>query len=150
MIWVWPGNSYPPVDTRTAPIAYLAGILRYLNRHGASKNVFPTNGGSRTLARICTAVRVRFQLDKREVPRSFLALLNTLDPPPCRCGRKGTRIIGARTFCMRCGPTAVSIRNVRRLHATYDERIEREHEQAERDARTLKARALHQTKAGHK
>ena len=150
MIWRWPNDTCPPVDTRTAPIAQLVGILRFLNLSGKSRGCLAVNGGARTLPRICTALRVRFQLEKRDIPRYVLALLNTLDPPPCRCGRQGTRIIGARTFCMRCGPTAVSIRNVRRLHATYDERIEREREQAKWDARTLKARALHQTKAGHK
>lgn len=56
------------------------------------------NGGQEGVKAVCAEVR------KRGLRGRTLAAANRLDPPPCKCGRVGTRIIGSQTFCRKCVP----------------------------------------------
>lgn len=95
-------------DTKTAPIKKLFGLLKFLKKSPMARLWLLRNGPdpTRVLKNICTAIRWRVQVDHEAMPRFYQAILVQMDPPACRCGRPGTRIIGHETFCLRCGPTA--------------------------------------------
>lgn len=83
-------------------------LVKIFLRAGVDKNAsafFRMNGKDAliTLARVIRIRAARGEIDFSGILRHQV---NRIDPPPCRCGKKGTRIIGHVTFCLTCGPPA--------------------------------------------
>ena len=93
-------------DTMKIPWPVLMGLLKFVAFHSGSKRWIEANGGGNILHRFAVAIRVRAQVSQITLASWVIAKLQTIDPAPCRCGRKGTRIIGRVTFCSQCGPTS--------------------------------------------
>lgn len=97
----------PVIDTRTARFGRLLGCVKLFavgRNTGWFEREWIALNGEDAVRRFCRAVRARAMIDGQIVPGIYRAWLNRLDPPACRCGRAGTRIIGSVTFCARCGP----------------------------------------------
>lgn len=90
------GQTY---DTATMSVWHLVGLLKQLKR---GPWFWQRENGDPVL--FVRAVRARFFRDRLTMTTALRAIMNTLDPPQCRCGRPGTRIIGGTTHCDRCGP----------------------------------------------
>lgn len=92
-------------DTHTVPISHLLAATKWLatGHWSFEKNLHNAHGpdGVKLFAR---AVRARVFRDHIHLGGYYRALLTRLDPPPCRCGKPGTRLIGSITFCEKCGP----------------------------------------------
>jgi hypothetical protein len=95
------------VDTMTTDVGRLMGLLRFLYIFRGGKDFVRRNGPD-AIRRYVRALRARMFIEARAgntAAHKHVAWMNTLDPPNCRCGKKGTRIIGSSTFCQDCGPT---------------------------------------------
>ncbi len=115
-------TAYPKTYTRpdtgeivhlwTAPIPVLIGQLKYLVFRSGAEDWLDQNPPE-TVPALCRALRIRIRMTEGVAPRGrLMAWLNTLDPPPCQCGRLGLYIVGETTYCRRCRPQAVQRRVV--------------------------------------
>ena len=126
MIYINPQTRLP-VNTREEPWPRLLGLLRHLHHSFIAKEWVKANGGEGALHRFGVALRIEARLRGKTIGGYYAAILNRMDPPPCRCGRKGTRIIGRETFCRQCGPSATAQKG---MHF-YAERFEEKARQLE-------------------
>jgi hypothetical protein len=106
-------------DTKTQPLKQLFGLLNYLHRRGISKAWVKVNGQD-AVVQLVRAVRARIFRERPPVPAYIGAIMNTLDPPNCRCGKKGTRIFLGVTFCRACGRPP----NLEKAHQDFVKRKE--------------------------
>lgn len=120
------------LDTETASIPALIGMVKAMYFTSAGPDTRP----------FCQAVRVRMFREGEPIRGLVRHWLNTLDPPACRCGRKGTRIVAGTTFCRKCGPPAeaeeakrVSLRLRDKRYATIEARTKDRDQSQQRDAR---------------
>lgn len=105
-------------DTDDVHLNVLVAIIDWLQHHD-QKTWIDVNGPE-SIPRLCRVIRARmFRLGRS--PRGRLrAVLNNLDPPHCRCGRPGTRLIGGQTFCRHCGPDAGAQRRFSNVRTEHD------------------------------
>lgn len=135
------------LDTDTMPIRELFSLVFFLEKRSNSKGFVDYNGPS-ALERFARGVQVRLLKDRPAyVHQGYIwHVLKKLAPPPCRCGRKGTRIIGQETFCETCGPTTQALHRMkwkRDLNDRESQEIGRVHK--EQDYRDLQGkRRTHQ------
>jgi hypothetical protein len=106
-------------DTETDPVGWLIAGLRRITYTHAQHDFIAFNGPG-AVARFARAVRVRLRKDGQAPRGRVAAMLAVIDPPPCRCGRPGTRVIGAVTFCRHCGPTSTAAGGARHHQAIAD------------------------------
>ena len=128
-------------DTATQPIGQLVLFVRHLAKFSIAKFVQANGDGADK--RLVRAIRARFFRDKRPIVGYFRHALLKLDPPPCRCGKPGTRIMGTATFCTACGPPQAAVRG-RDFHNRHREAIDQAYEIGRKqwDYRSLSDRAL--------
>lgn len=91
------------VDTWEMAFPALLGLFRWMSRAERSQD-FNNKNGPNTLQQVARTIRARAYKEKHPLARSIIHMLNQADPPKCRCGKPGTRIAGASTFCSSCGP----------------------------------------------
>ncbi len=116
------------LDTNAMPLALLAGMVKYLHRHSASRQWIKVNGPD-SAVRFVRAVRARFFREKQPLRGRIRNAANSIDPPACRCGRPGTRIHAGTTFCLKCGPTTRQVTmRAKREHDIEAASIERREE----------------------
>ncbi len=98
------------IDPETLSIGQVYGLIRFVARGGHAATAWvkaqPHPDIPRLLVRHLKARK--FRAGEPPFSDRTLAMLHGIDPPACRCGRPGTRIIGARTFCRHCGPDRVA------------------------------------------
>ena len=80
------------------PMRKLAAILKSLAYSHMAKTFLEFNSEDVVRA-LCREARSR-----RQCRKNVLIYAAQLDPPPCRCGKPGTRYLGFATFCRHCGP----------------------------------------------
>lgn len=102
MTYIDPRNG-EIVDTASENISQLIGLVKFLTFHHGAKTWRDTNASDADRL-VVRHLRFRLFQENRVPGGRLLHCLNTIDPPSCRCGRKGTRILAGITFCVRCGP----------------------------------------------
>lgn len=91
------------VDTWKEPWKKLIGLLFHVGRAPAGSGWERVNGPT-SAKDLCRTIRARAFKDHIYLGGRTRTMLNTIDPPRCRCGKPGTRRVGPTTFCVSCGP----------------------------------------------
>jgi hypothetical protein len=86
-----------------------------------SNGAFTERNGPNALVRYARGLRVRFAMEGKTISPRLLASIMAVDPPPCRCGAKGTRIIGRITFCRKCGPPTQAVVNRQKFNQIHED-----------------------------
>ncbi len=132
-------------DTWSMPREGLCGVLKFLSRYHGNKDWVEAHGPN-GVHRFCIAFKMRCIKEGWKLTNRQLAMINQLDPPPCRCGKKGTRIIGSETFCHRCGPTDKKVYARKWVNEHYHEPkhrdIERTRDEIDKAARRPSKRSM--------
>jgi len=122
------------VDTDTINLRQLYRLIAYCARHHAAMNFTRVNDPD-VVVRLVRTFRAKAFRENTAIWGAALALLNRLDPPNCRCGKKGTRIIGSITFCTHCGPPARAERAAQWRHRLAED-VSADIEQSKKEADT--------------
>lgn len=117
-------------ELRKLSIAQLCGLVKMIYRGGHHSIEWTTANGPTAAALVVRHLRFRFAMvGETRIHPLILRVMNSLDPPACRCGRPGTRIINTETFCTKCGPSSDEAQHnaqrVRGLEIRNDARAER-------------------------
>lgn len=143
-------RSGETLDTWKQPIATLCSLVLFLKGHPAASGFMKANGPDADV-RIVRALRARLFKEKDSGKGAVLAAMNAIDPPRCRCGRPGTRIVAAHTFCSSCGPNATMARRLTtRQKALEVKNADIAYKKKDRDYMTLDHKTLKETKKYHR
>lgn len=105
VVWWSTGRHEPQLimlRIRLCSIQRLVAILKAY-RYSKWQRGFLKNGNT-----IETWIAVAREVRRRPTVGPYaLMLANTVDPPPCACGRPGLYIVHYTTYCRQCKPLAV-------------------------------------------